>query len=83
MEMLTDEKIVGLGKQRVRKWGKAFIVFLVVMWVFTIVSRAVYISKLPSVAAQTPEKRYIEHIVEADGIVVTRSILFPDSECQD
>ena len=71
MEMLTDEKIVELGKQRMRKWGKAFIVFLVVMWVFTIVSRAVYISKLPNVAAQTPEKRYIEHIVEADGIVVT------------
>ena len=71
MEMLTDEKIVELGKQRIRKWGKAFAVFLVLMWVFTIVSRAVYISKLPRVTTQAPEKRYIEHTVEADGIVIT------------
>ncbi len=71
MEMLTDEKIIELGKQRIRKWGKAFAVFLVLMWIFTIVSRAVYISKLPHVTTQTPEKRYIEHTVEADGIVVT------------
>ena len=39
------------------------------MWVCTIISKSIYVSKLPQVKTEKPSKKYIEHVVEADGIV--------------
>lgn len=47
-----------------------FIGFLIFMWVCTVVSKSIYTTKLPMVSTITPESKYIEHRVEADGIVV-------------
>lgn len=52
-----------------RKWIKLFVIFLVFMWICTIISKSIYVSRLPEVKTETPSKRYIEHKVEADGIV--------------
>ena len=53
-----------------RKILAGLVLFLGFMWVCTLVSRAVYAYRLPMVSTQTPERKYIEHIVEAEGIVV-------------
>lgn len=47
--------------------GLAF--FLIFMWVCTLVSKSVYASKLPMVSTTTIEPKYIEHVVEMEGIV--------------
>ena len=52
-----------------KKWIKLLVAFLVFMWVCTIISKSIYVSKLPQVKTEKPSKRYIEHVVEADGIV--------------
>ena len=54
---------------KMKKWIKLLIVFLVFMWVCTIVSKSIYVSKLAQVKTEKPSKRYIEHVVEADGMV--------------
>ena len=46
------------------------LLFLVFMWVCTLVSKAVYAYRLPMVNITSPESKYIEHIVETEGIVV-------------
>lgn len=45
--------------------------FLAVMWLCTIISKSIYVSGLTRVKTDTLSKKYIEHIVEADGIVVS------------
>lgn len=47
----------------------AFIIFLLLMWICTLISKSVYASKLPQVSYAVPEKKSIEHLVEADGII--------------
>ena len=47
--------------------GLAF--FLVFMWVCTLVSKSIYASGLPMVSTISIEAKYIEHTVEAEGIV--------------
>ena len=47
-----------------------FIVFLAGMWICTLISKSVYTSKLPVVSTAPPESKYIEHRVEAEGIVI-------------
>ena len=39
------------------------------MWFCTIVSKSIYVSKLPQVRVEKPVKRNIEHVVEANGTV--------------
>lgn len=46
-----------------------FCLFLVFMWLCTVVSKSIYATKLPMVTVFSPEQKYIEHIVEAEGIV--------------
>lgn len=46
-----------------------FVLFLVFMWLCTVVSKSIYASRLAMVSAQKPEARYIEHAVEAQGMV--------------
>ena len=47
-----------------------FVLFLGFMWLCTVISKSFYTTKLPVVSTSKPEEKYIEHIVEADGIVV-------------
>lgn len=54
-----------------KKWIKIFLIFLAVMWLCTIISKSIYVSGLTRVKTETPSKKYIEHIVEVDGIVVS------------
>ena len=53
-----------------KKWIKIFLAFLAVMWLCTIISKSIYVSGLTRVKTDLLSKKYIEHIVEADGIVL-------------
>ena len=44
-------------------------VFMVFMWLCTLVSKSIYASRLPMVSTTRTDSKYIEHIVEAEGIV--------------
>lgn len=44
-------------------------VFMAFMWLCTLVSKSIYTSKLPMVSTTRTDSKYIEHIVEAEGIV--------------
>lgn len=57
-------------EKRRKRILEAFAAFLVFMWLCTVISRSVYGSQLPVVSTVSAEQKYIEHIVEADGIVV-------------
>lgn len=48
----------------------AFYVFLGFMWLCTVISKAVYTSRLPIVSTESIVQKYVEHIVEVDGIVI-------------
>ncbi len=52
-----------------RRTVAGFAMFLVLMWVCTLVSKVIYTSKLPQVQAAETERKRIEHVVESDGIV--------------
>lgn len=43
--------------------------FMVFMWLCTLISKSIYASKLPMVSTTRTDSKYIEHIVEAEGIV--------------
>ena len=53
-----------------KKVMAGFAIFMGAMWLCTVISKSYYTTKLPVVSTATPEEKYIEHIVEADGIVV-------------
>lgn len=53
-----------------KKVMTGFAIFMGAMWLCTIISKSYYTTKLPVVSTTSPEEKYIEHIVEADGIVV-------------
>lgn len=53
-----------------KKWVRLLLLFLAVMWLFTIISKSIYVSRLTRVKTDVLSKKYIEHIVEADGIVL-------------
>lgn len=44
-------------------------VFMAFMWLCTLVSKSIYVSKLSMVSTTRTESKYIEHIVETEGIV--------------
>ncbi len=52
-------------------WG--FGIFLGFMFVCMLISKSIYASQLPIVSVKTPESKYIEHIVTAEGITVEGS----------
>lgn len=52
-----------------KKIVTGFVVFLGLMWLCTLISRSVYAAGLPMASAVLSEKKYVEHIVEAEGIV--------------
>ncbi len=47
----------------------AFVIFLLLMWICTLISKSIYASQLPQVTYAVPEKKSIEHLVEAEGII--------------
>lgn len=53
-----------------KKAVTGFILFLAGMWICTLISKSVYTSRLPVVSTTSPESKYIEHRVEAEGIVI-------------
>lgn len=52
-----------------KKIGIAFCIFLSLMFLCTLISRAVYASKLPQITTEKPERTALAHKVEAEGIV--------------
>ncbi len=68
--MEKDEEEL-MSRRRLEKWGKIFLIFLAFVWLCTIISKSIYVSGLTVVKTDTPSKKYVEHIVEADGIVTT------------
>lgn len=66
---IDEEKL--MSRRRMEKWIKIFLVFLACVWLCTIVSKSIYVSGLAVVRTDTPSKKYVEHVVEADGIVTT------------
>lgn len=64
-----EEKI--LSRKRLEKWIKIFLAFLAFAWLCTIISKSIYVSGLTRVKTETASKKYVEHIVETDGIVIT------------
>lgn len=65
----NEEKI--LDRKRFGKWAKLFFLFLAFMWLCTIISKSIYVASLPIVKTDTASKKYVEHVVEAEGIVVS------------
>lgn len=59
-----------LEDRRKRKVIAWFFVFLGGMWLCTVISKSIYASKLPIVSTESIESKYVEHIVNVDGIVV-------------
>lgn len=59
-----------MGGKRKKRIVTAFCVFLGLMWLCTVISKSIYTSRLPIVSTESIEQKYVEHIIEADGIVV-------------
>lgn len=57
-----------MDKKR-KKIMAGFAFFLGFMWLCTVVSKSIYTTRLSLVSIQEPESKYIEHHVEAEGIV--------------
>ena len=53
-----------------KKVMAGFGIFLIFMVICTLVSKSVYAYRLPMVSAIRPESKYVEHRVEAEGIVI-------------
>ena len=66
---IDEEKL--MSRRLMEKWIKIFLVFLACVWLCTIISKSIYVSGLAVVRTDTPSKKYVEHVVEADGIVTT------------
>lgn len=47
-----------------------FAIFMIFMLACTLISKSIYAYRLPMVSTIVPESKYIEHIVEVDGIIV-------------
>ncbi len=56
--------------KRKKKIVTGFIVFLAAMWLCTVISKSIYVSRLPIVSTESIESKYVEHVVNVDGIVV-------------
>ena len=65
--MLEEKKA---GEIRKKKIIAGFIIFLALMWLCTVISKSIYASRLPVVTTTQAEQKYVEHIVEVEGIVV-------------
>ena len=55
---------------RKKKIMIAFCIFLGFMWLCTVISKSIYAAQLPIVSTKSIEQKYVEHIVQVDGIVI-------------
>ena len=53
-----------------RKILIGFFIFLGFMWLCTVISKSIYAARLPIVGTTSIEQKYVEHIIQVDGIVV-------------
>lgn len=53
-----------------KKWIISFLIFLMVMYVLTLVSKSIYAYQLPIVETAQISQKYIEHTLEEEGLVV-------------
>ncbi len=65
---MGNEKMV--GEKRKKRIIAGVFIFLGMMWLCTVISKSIYASKLPVVMVEGIEQKYVEHIVEVEGIVV-------------
>lgn len=65
---MQDEK--KLGEIRKKKIVIGFLIFIAFMWLCTVISKSIYASRLPIISVAQIEQKYIEHIVEVEGIVI-------------
>lgn len=65
--MKEENRMGQIGK---KKLIIGFLVFLGLMWLCTVISKSIYASKLPVVTTAQTEKKYVEHRVSAEGIVI-------------
>ncbi len=61
--------------KRRKRIVRGLAVFMAFMWLCTLISKSIYASKLPMVSTIRTDSKYIEHIVEAEGIVEAGSKL--------
>ncbi|MDO4303377.1 MAG: biotin/lipoyl-binding protein [Bacillota bacterium] len=59
-----------MNNQNMKKLLMGFAIFMMFMLVCTLISKSIYAYRLPMVSTIVPESKYVEHIVEADGIIV-------------
>ena len=59
-----------MNNQRIKRITIGFSVFVILMLVCTVISKSVYAYQLPMVSTLSPEEKYVEHTVEAEGIVI-------------
>lgn len=59
-----------MSGNRKKKIVACFFIFLIFMWLCTVISKSIYASKLPIVSTESIEQKYVEHIVKVDGIVI-------------
>lgn len=59
-----------MKNQRIKRITIGFAVFLILMLICTVISKSVYAYQLPMVSTLSPEEKYVEHYVEAEGIVI-------------
>ena len=55
---------------RKKKIVIGFLIFMAFMWLCTVISKSIYASRLPIISVEQIEQKYIEHIVEVEGIVI-------------
>lgn len=65
---MQDEKRI--GELRKKKIIIGFLIFMGLMWLCTVISKSIYASRLPVVTVEQIEQKYVEHIVEVEGIVI-------------
>lgn len=53
-----------------KKMVIGFVLFLGFMWFCTLISKSIYAAYIPMVSTDVLQEKYIEHIVEAEGIVI-------------
>lgn len=59
-----------MEEKRKKRVLAGFLGFLVLMWLCTVISKSIYASRLPIVMTEGIEQKYVEHVVEVEGIVI-------------
>lgn len=55
--------------KRKKRIASGLAVFLILMWLCTLISKSIYAAKLPMVSTVSVQAKYVEHTVKAEGIV--------------